>query len=322
MKSIVTGVGGQDGHYMVKSLLSRGWDVLGVTSNSATLEALAQEFTSSQFTATLLDFETPNAVEHLIKEHLPDAFFNFAALATGSGMFSEPAKMSRINGGFALDVLEAARLWRPEMRICQASSAEMYGDSTSDSENERSCFRPKSPYGAAKLFAHNMIGIYRSYYGIHCSSAILFNHESIRRPESFVTKKIARAAAQIKLGIRKTLALGSLETSRDWGFAPEYVDAMFLMATQDVPNDYVVGTGTITSIRYLCKTAFEHLNLDYNDYVVLDSNLIRTIETKALRANPENIFRDLGWRAKTPVAEVMRGMVDFEMQEITPFEPV
>jgi GDPmannose 4,6-dehydratase len=316
VKAFITGVSGQDGFYMAKLLLSSGCNVIGITSRDAAIVKLTSEFSSPNFKAVSLDFEKAGAIEPLINDHRPDLFFNFAALATGSGMFNDPARMARINGGFVLDVLEAARRLHPAMRICQASSAEMYGDTNSEIQNEESSFRPKSPYGAAKLFAHNMVAIYRSVYGIHCSSAILFNHESVRRPDGFVTRKIARAAARIKLGMQESLALGHLSTMRDWGSAPEYVAAMWLMATQEIANDYVVATGKHTSLKTLCEIAFDHVNLDYADYVKLDSNLIRSIETQALRGSPERIFRDLGWRAQTSIASVIRDMVDADLRQL------
>lgn len=313
MKAIVTGVSGQDGYYMSELLMSEGYHVIGVASTPDAVRRQNALFGGKSFSATYLDFFAPHAIDSIIIEHKPSLFFNFAALATGSGMFDNPSMMSRVNGGFVLDVLEAARRHLPELRICQASSAEMFGDSDNEVQDETCCFRPKSPYGAAKLFAHNLISIYRTAFSLHCSSAILFNHESVRRPESFVTRKIARAAAQIKLGQRSSLSLGSLDAKRDWGYAPEYVAAMYRMATCEQPNDFVVSTGRHTSLETICKIAFDHVGLDFRDYVRLDSGLIRPIETKALRGSSERIFKELGWRAETPIETVIKEMVDADM---------
>jgi GDPmannose 4,6-dehydratase len=316
MKVIVTGIGGQDGFYLANYLLDLGAQVVGITSQSEAVGRLGGMFPTPQFSVEALDFSCRGAVEPIILRHRPDMFFNLAAMATGSGMFADPARMSRINGEFVLDVLEVARASLPHLRICQASSAEMFGNAKTDAQTEETCFRPLSPYGAAKAYAHNLISIYRTAYGLHCSTAILFNHESPRRPVGFVTRKIARAAAEIKLGLREGLTLGNLETKRDWGYAPEYVEAMFLIASNPKASDYVVSTGVHSTIRELCELAFGHVGLDYRSYVAVDTQLVRSIETKALKGRPDRIFRDLGWRAKTPIAEVIREMVDCDMQQL------
>lgn len=317
MKAFVTGASGQDGHFLLELLLSYSYEVVAITSREDAVGVLANRFPDPRFSAEAIDFCRPGAIEQPIIDHWPDVIFNLAALATGSGMFANPRLMSRINGEFVLDILEVARTKHPKLRICQASSAEMFGDTDTETQDEQTCFRPKSPYGAAKTYAHNLIGIYRSAFDIHCSSAILFNHESIRRPDTFVTRKIAKTAAKIKLGLSDSLSLASLDSVRDWGFAPEYVNAMFLMASNDIAGDYVVATGRHTSLRSLCEIAFGYLNLDYQDYVRLDSSLVRTIETCALRGSPDRIFRDLGWQAETSIADVIRMMVDADIKELS-----
>ena len=196
----------------------------------------------------------------------------------------------------------------------------MYGNVTETPQNESTPFRPKSPYGAAKLYAHNMINIYRANYGIRCCSAILYNHESVRRSVDFVTKKIANAAARIKLGELNELTLGSLDAQRDWGYAPEYVDAMYRMARAETMQDYVVATGKLHTVRDLCEAAFGHLQLDFADYVRSQPDKMRKVESVNLLGNPERIEADLGWRAHKTVKDIMVEMVDFELNRLQSFD--
>lgn len=316
MKAIVTGISGQDGHYAARHLLARGFAVTGLTSDRDKIASTQAEFGNQPVTVECFDYAEPQAIEAVVARVRPAVILNYAAKSTGIGMFDRPFEMARLNGGFVLDILEAIRSVDPAIGFCQASSAEMYGDVETSPQHEQTCFRPKSPYGAAKLYAHNLIGTYRRAFGLKCSSAILYNHESVRRSTSFVTRKVARAAAEISLGRSATFSLGSLDAVRDWGYAPEYAEAMALMALNDTPADYVLATGKLTSVEDVCRICFEHVGLDFRDYLQIDRGLQRRIETTNVCGDPSAIARDLGWRATTGIREILVEMVDFDLQTL------
>lgn len=314
MKAIVTGISGQDGHFMTEILLAAGYEVLGLTSNSDKLFDVRSAWQNDKVVCEVLDYDVVGGINDVVQRFRPNLIFNFAAKATGHGMFDDPLKMLRLNGGFVLDILEAIRTIDPGIRFCQASSAEIFGHVTESPQSESTCFRPKSPYGSAKGYAHNMIGIYRNAHNLLASSAILYNHESNRRSPDFVTKKIARAAAAIKMGRQNELLLGSLEMQRDWGFAPEYTEAMYLMAISDEPTDYVIATGKLTTVRRVCEICFDHCGLDYRRYVKSDPRFKRSIETTNVCGNPEKIKKSLGWTAKKTIEQILIEMVDLEIK--------
>jgi GDPmannose 4,6-dehydratase len=314
MKAIVTGVTGQDGYYMARLLLARGYAVVGLTRDLAQARA---HFADAPGGLRLVGFDYANAGE--FGRQLPlddvDLIFNFAARATGQGMFDAPFEIARLNGFFVVDILEAIRHSGrgAALGFCQASSSEMFGNVTETPQSERTPFRPKSPYGAAKRYAHDMVGIYRATYGLRCSSAILYNHESVRRSLQFVTKKIAHAAASIKLGRSRVLTLGSLEGVRDWGHAPEYVEAMYRMAVAPEPQDFVVATGRLSTVRDLCEIAFGRVGLDYRDYVETQKSDFRPVDSIDLHGDPSLIRARLGWVATRTIGDVMIEMVDHEL---------
>lgn len=317
MKAIVTGIAGQDGYYMTRHLLGAGCDVTGLTRDVAGARSQFAGLSGS-LELVAFDYATVGGFGRLLTDLDIDLIFNFAAKATGQGMFDAPQEISRLNGGFVLDILEAIRgtKRRESIAFVQASSSEMFGNVAQTPQTEQTPFSPKSPYGAAKLYAHNLIGIYRSAFGIRCSSAILYNHESVRRSNTFVTKKIAHAAASIKLGKSRTLTLGSLEGVRDWGYAPEYVEAMHRMARAETPDDYVVATGKLSTVRDLCEIAFSRVGLDYRNFVETQKSDFRVAESVNLHGDPGKIRRQLGWEANTPIRDVMTGMVDHEINII------
>jgi GDPmannose 4,6-dehydratase len=315
MKAIVTGISGQDGYFMARLLLNKGIEVVGLSRDP---DAHTLEFSGPEFAGLILepfDYAASGAFDRTFKYHQPELVFNFAAKATGQGMFDAPAEMTRLNATFVLDILEAIRHSpnRERTAFCQASSSEMFGNVTESPQNELTPFRPKSPYGAAKLYAHQMIGIYRSAFGVRCCSAILYNHESVRRSAQFVTRKIANGVARVKLGLDDHLQLGALDMSRDWGYAPEYVRAMYAMATAPHAEDYVVATGRLNSVRRLCEIVFSHVGLDYTDYVRVNSTAARINHSTDLHGDPSRIARELGWRAERRIEEIMTEMVDYEM---------
>lgn len=316
MRAIVTGVSGQDGFYMASLLQQRGIEVLGLTRDVA---SVAGQFAASKFPQLRLhafDYAAPGLIKLVVDDFRPDLIFNFAAKATGQGMFDAPTEMSRLNGVFVLDILEAITQSGREKEIsfCQASSSEMFGNVQETPQSERTALWPKSPYGAAKSYAHNLVAIYRTAYGLRCCSAILYNHESIRRSTQFVTKKIAHGAAAIRLGLAKELSLGSLSIERDWGYAPEYVEAMYLMATAGRPADYVVATGRLNTIARVCDIAFGHVGLDYRDHVRVSEASKRGIESLQLHGDPSAIKRELGWQATWGIEKIMVELVDHELQ--------
>lgn len=311
-RAIVTGISGQDGHFMARLLADRGFEIVGLTSRPDAVARVETELAGLPVDVVAFDFAAPGAIAPLIARIRPSLIFNFAARATGQGMFDDPVAMTRINGVFPTEILEAIRQTDPAIGFCQASSAEMFGDVAETPQSERTSFRPKSPYGAAKLYAHNMVGIYRRAFGLRCCSAILYNHESIRRGPAFVTRKIAHAAAAIKLGQADRLVLGSIDQVRDWGYAPEYVEAMYRMALAEAPDDYVVATGRLTSVERVCEICFGHLGLDYSRYLELDPAFQRPINSTSLQGDPARIRADLGWSAETQVEAILTEMVDFD----------
>lgn len=320
MKAIVTGISGQDGFYMTSKLLKDGFDVIGLTkSRTRALGEYKNVTNSENLNIIEFDYNMERAFSEILNSFKPNLIFNFAAQATGKGMFDNPNIISRLNGGFVIDILESIRQSdrRDEIVFCQASSSEMFGKVIDFPQIESSPFRPKSPYGAAKLYAHNMIAVYRSIYSVNCCSAILYNHESIRRSDSFVTKKIAKAAAKIKLGYQKSLVLGTLDAKRDWGYAPEYVEAIYLMATAPILDDYIVSTGKLHSVRDLCEFAFGFLDLDYRKYVQCDEKVSRAVESYNLLGNPDKAYRDLGWKSQKTVNQIMIELVENEIRMLS-----
>ncbi|WP_395613887.1 GDP-mannose 4,6-dehydratase [Allosphingosinicella sp.] len=316
MKAIVTGISGQDGHFAAKLLASKGYSVIGLTSDEAKVASASAEFEGEPVEVRPFDYEQPGAITAVIEGERPNLIFNFAAKSTGAGMFDEPLQMARLNAGFVLDILEAIQEVDPQIGFCQASSAEMYGDVNTCPQDERTPFRPKSPYGAAKLYAHNLIGIYRATSRLRCSSAILYNHESLRRPTTFVTRKIATAAAAIKLGLADHFTLGGIDARRDWGYAPEYVEAIFRMATAEKPRDYVVATGRLTSVEKVCEICFGYVDLEFRDYLEFDQSLKRPLETTNVCGDPSAIRRDLGWKAQVGIEQILVEMVEFELRKL------
>jgi GDPmannose 4,6-dehydratase len=318
MRALVTGVSGQDGFFMARRLLQEGFRVLGLTSDEKRAVSELAPIASPALEIRSCNYATSKDISQAIHEFEPDLIFNFASLATGQGMFDDPHSMNRINGTLVLDILEAVRVSprAKDISICQASSSEMYGTVSRMPQDEETPFRPQSPYGAAKLYAHNLIGIYRKAFGLRACSAILFNHESVRRSPQFVTKKIAQGAARIKLGLSRSLQLGNLTASRDWGCAIEYMDALYQMARAPSPVDYVVASGRLTTVGELVRICFDQLGLDPNDHIEINPAWVRPIESLQLCGNPARIREDLGWVSRRPIAGIMLEMVEHEMQRL------
>ncbi|MES2579468.1 MAG: GDP-mannose 4,6-dehydratase [Pseudomonadota bacterium] len=295
----ILGATGQDGYYLSTYLDELGHQVIP-TDDSLKLN------------------QSPNNIEQyfsqLIKEKKPTHIFNFAALATGMGMFDDPYNMMDVNGFAVIGILEAIRKHKPDTKFCQASSSEMFGMPNSSPQNEHTHFCPRTPYGAAKLLAHNMVGIYRKHYNLYACSAILFNHESSKRSDKFVTRKVTQAAARIKLGLDKHLMLNSLDSRRDWGYAPDFVRGMWQMLQQPFADDYVIATGITHSIADLCEIAFDHVDLNYKDYVLVDSALSnRAIEGMQLVGDASKARKELGWAPSINFKQMICEMVDSDI---------
>ena len=312
--ALITGVTGQDGSYLAELLLARGYRVVGVVRDPDADRA--REALGLGVELTTWDPGDAKRIAGTLREVAPSEIYNMAAYSSGSGMFDDPVAIGDVNGLVVARILEAIREVDATIRFCQASSSEMFGEAAQSPQTERTAFSPRSPYGAAKVYAHSMIGIYRRRYGLFGCSAILFNHESPRRGLAFVTRKIAREAARIKLGLAGELRLGNLDARRDWGFAGDYARAMWLMLQQPGADDYVVATGATHSVRDFCDLAFARLGLNYRDYVREDAAAYRAAEPVQLVGNAEKARRELGWEPEVQFEPLVHMMVDAELREL------
>lgn len=317
-RALITGVSGQDGSYLAEHLLEQGYEVLGAVRNAG--EARTRLTPDLRDRIALVDWDMRDAsrMHDVIAQWRPTEIYNFAAYSTGAGMFDDPIGMAEVNGLAVPRMLEAIRTVDPQIRFCQASSREIFGEAQHSPQTEATVTNPRSPYGAAKLYADNMIRIYRQRHGLHACSAILFNHESPRRSLDFVTRKITHEAARIKLGHTQELWLGNLDTQRDWGFAGDHVRAMWLMLQQPAASDYVIATGTAHSVREFCDVAFAHLGLDYRDHVREDPAAYRPSEPVLLVGATDKARDELGWAPRVSFRELVHMMVDADMQNLNP----
>jgi GDPmannose 4,6-dehydratase len=321
-RALITGVTGQDGSYLAELLLQKGYEVHGIKrrSSSFNTERVDNIYVDlheqcSRFFLHFADLSDSSSLSRLLYEIRPEEVYNLAAQSHVRVSYDIPEYTCDVTATGALRLLESIRQTGVKTRFYQASSSEMFG-STPPPQSETSAFHPRSPYACAKLFGHSITVNYRESYEMFAVSGILFNHESPRRGETFVTRKIARAAAHIKHGLQPKLYLGNLDARRDWGYAPEYVEAMWMMLQQDAPNDYVIGTGETHSVREFVEEAFGHAGLDWREYVEIDPRYFRPAEVDALRADAEAAHRDLGWRHRTGFKALVRLMVDAELESI------
>jgi GDPmannose 4,6-dehydratase len=321
-KALITGVTGQDGSYLAELLLQKGYEVHGIkrrssSFNTGRVDSIYHDLHEDQnrFFLHFADLSDASSLSRLLYDLRPDEVYNLAAQSHVRVSFDVPEYTTDITATGALRLLESIRQTGIKTRFYQASSSEMYG-STPPPQNETTVFHPRSPYACAKLFGHSITLNYRESYKMFAVSGILFNHESPRRGETFVTRKIARAVAHIKCGLQKKLYMGNLDAKRDWGFAPEYVEAMWRMLQQEEPRDYVIGTGEMHSVREFLDLAFGHVGLDANDYVELDPRYLRPAEVDALQADPSKARRELGWQHQTTFAQLVGIMVDAELDHI------
>lgn len=315
-RALITGINGQDGSYRAEQLLERGYRVIGLMREAADgrQERIAHLHDRIDLvTGSLLD-ET--FLKALVAEYRPDEIYNFAARASSSQLWVDPVLTGDFNGLAVVRLLEAIRTLHPATRFCQASSSEMFGDASEVPQRESTVFRPRNPYGVAKLFAHGMIGTYRERFGVFACSSILFNHESPRRGGEFVTRKISMGVARIKCGLASSLRLGSLDASRDWGYAADYVHAMWKMLQAETADDYVLATGESHSVREFCDVAFSHVGLDYRDYVQVDPQARRPPEAVPLVGDAARARTVLGWRPSVSFANLVRMMVDADLARL------
>ena len=312
-RALITGITGQDGSYLAEFLLDKGYEVVGMVRRSSTVnyERIAHLMDSVQFhSGDLLD---QLSMVEALKEHRPDEVYNLAAQSFVQTSFGQPVLTGETTGLGVTRLLDAVRLVDPEIRFYQASSSEMFGKVREVPQNEDTPFHPRSPYGVAKVYGHWITVNYRESYGLHASSGMLFNHESPRRGLEFVTRKISHGAAQIALGKATELRLGNLEAKRDWGFAGDYVDAMWRMLQLDEPGDYVVCTGETHTVREFCEAAFGRVGLDADDHVVVDERFYRPAEVDLLVGDASRAADRLGWRPTMSFTELVETMVDADL---------
>lgn len=317
MKALITGIAGQDGFYLAELLLSRGYQVVGAMRREDVEASSLPDTLAERVELSVWEMLDQRTMRDCLARHRPREFYNLAASTSGSGMYDDPVGVGEVNGLAVTRMLEAVRTVDAQIRFCQASSREVFGEATESPQTELTLACPRNPYGAAKLYADAMVRIYRERYGLFACSAILFNHESPRRRLDFVTRKITHGAVRIKLGLANALPLGSLEARRDWGFAGDYVRAMWLMLQQPDPEDYVIASGETHSVREFCECAFAYLGLDYREYVREDEASIRPDEQMPLVGLPEKARRNLGWAPSTSFREMVRAMVDADMELLT-----
>jgi GDPmannose 4,6-dehydratase len=315
--ALITGIAGQDGSFLAELLLNKGYVVHGVVRRSSSvargrLDHLGEVGAHPRLHVHYGDLTDSFSLVRLIERVVPDEVYNLAAQSHVRISFELPEFTGDVTGLGALRVLEAVRLSGVPARIYQASSSEMFGASPPP-QNEQTPFHPRSPYGVAKVYAYWATANYRESYGMYASNGILFNHESERRGENFVTRKITKGVAAIVAGRASSLALGNLEARRDWGFAGDFVDAMWMMLQHDRPDDFVIATGRATSVREFCAAAFSHVGLDYERYVVTDSSYFRPAEVDHLCGDASKAQRELGWAPRTDVDALVRRMVDHDL---------
>jgi len=329
--ALITGITGQDGSYLAELLLEKNYQVVGLCRNHLTTAPQNLNHLEGKLHYAFGDLSYPASIYTIIKEIEPDEVYNLASQSYPGHSWNLALETMQTNGICAHRLFDTLRQLKPDCRIYQASSSEMFGETIESPQSESTPFNPINPYAAAKLYAHNIAKIYRKSYNMFISCGILFNHESPRRGMHFITQKVTYAAACIKLGIKNSplmnekgnpivqnnkLSLGNLEAKRDWGFAGDYVRAMWLMLQHETPDDFIIGTGKIKTIRELCKTAFSYVGLDWQNYVIVDNQLARPVETGPTLANAEKAQRLLNWNPSKTFDELIAEMIDYHLQHL------
>jgi GDPmannose 4,6-dehydratase len=312
--ALITGITGQDGSYLAEFLLEKGYRVIGTVRDIQSATKVLPIELVGRVGLVQWDMKDQSCLTQLLLENRPHEIYNFAAYSSGIGMFDDPVEIAQINGLAVTRILEAIRDVDANIRFCQASSREIFGEAVESPQTELTLTNPRSPYGAAKLYADFMIRIYRQRYNLFACSAILFNHESPRRGLEFVTRKITQSAAKIKLGLENALYLGNLDSNRDWGFSGDYIRAMWLMLQQAKADDYVVATGEVHSVRELCEIAFCRVGLDYRNYVLEDVAAFRPTEALLLVGCAKKANNNLNWKPDIGFRNLVHMMVDEDLR--------
>ncbi len=315
-KALITGVTGQDGSYLAELLLAKGYEVVGVVRRTSHHSYERIEHLLDRIEVVAADLLDQHSLTVVLQETRPDEVYNLAAQSYVPTSWTQPVLTGEFTALGGTRILEGSRLAHPSARVYQASSSEMFGKVTETPQREGTSFYPRSPYGVAKVYGHWITVNYRESYDLYAVSGILFNHESPRRGIEFVTRKVTDGVARIKLGLARELRLGNLEARRDWGFAGDYVEAMWLMLQRETPQDYVIGSGETHSVRELVELAFAHVGLDYRDYVVSDPKFYRPAEVDLLLADPSKGRRELGWSPKVRFAELVAMMVEADVERL------
>jgi GDPmannose 4,6-dehydratase len=315
--ALITGITGQDGSYLAELLLAKGYRVIGVARRSSTVTYERIEHLLDDITVVQGDLHDQGSLLGMLEEYNPTEVYNLAAQSFVPTSWNQPALTGDITALGVTRILEAIRFVNPKIRFYQASSSEMFGKVLEVPQCETTAFYPRSPYGVAKVYGHWITVNYRESFNIFATSGILFNHESPRRGLEFVTRKISNGVARIKQGLSKELRLGNLESQRDWGFAGDYVDAMWRMLQEDKPDTYVVGMGETHSVREFCEIAFDHVGLDYNDYVQQDEKFYRPAEVDLLISDPSKARAVLGWEPSVGFQELVIMMVDADLERLS-----
>lgn len=314
--ALITGITGQDGSYLAELLLSKGYRVIGVARRSSTVTYERIEHLLDDITVVQGDLHDQGSLLSLLEEYDPTEVYNLAAQSFVPTSWNQPALTGEITALGVTRILEAIRFVNPKIRFYQASSSEMFGRVLEVPQREETPFYPRSPYGVAKVYGHWITVNYRESFGMFASSGILFNHESPRRGLEFVTRKISNGVARIKLGLSKELRLGNLEAQRDWGFAGDYVEAMWRMLQQDQPDSFVIGMGETHSVREFCEVAFGHVGLNYRDHVIQDERFYRPAEVDLLISDPSKARSVLGWEPSVTFKELVTMMVDSDLNRL------
>ena len=317
-KALITGITGQDGAYLAQLLLNKGYEVYGLHARRASDTLWRLRYLGIDAEVRLLegDLCDQGSLIRAVEKSQACEVYNLGAQSFVGTSWDQPALTAQVTGLGVTHMLEAVRLVNKQARFYQASTSEMFGLIQEAMQSETTPFYPRSPYGAAKLYGHWMTVNYRESFGLHASSGILFNHESPLRGIEFVTRKVTDAVARIKLGRQQELRLGNIDAKRDWGYAGDYVEAMWLMLQQERPDDYVVATGTTTTVRDMCRIAFAHVGLEHEAHVVIDPAFYRPAEVDVLLGNPAKAQRQLGWQARTDLTTLIHMMVDADLERV------